>query len=304
MTIAIHTEGLYKTYGSLNAVCGLSITVKQGEVFGLLGPNGAGKSTVVDILRGATLPSGGQVHVFGDVPGAKCLRRCTGFLPAEMPRSRLSTVANFLATAARRSGIPRTELSDAVKEALRTVGLVDNATDRLVSLSSSMEQRLRVAAALVHRPDLVVLDEPASLLDLAGQQTIREIILGLQSRGTAVLLTANHVGEVEMCSNSIAIMKNGKAGFVGNPAEIFASATVIDVEVEKLNDAALSAIRTLAAKMKFQSVPIQQFSVWLKSDQDIPELASAIVTNGVRLGQLTPRRETVDERYRQVVESL
>ncbi len=304
MTEAIITEALTKAYGPEQVVHGLSITVNRGEVFGLLGPNAAGKSTVVDLLAGTLAPTSGAARLLGEAPGTKSLRRRVGFLPADLPNSRWLAGADYLAAYAKRAGMNRSEISIAVDAALKSAGCENKANIKLHLLSSSMHQRLRLAVALVTDPEVVVLDEPTSCLDNVGQRDVIEIVRQLQARDKSVLVTGNHLSELEMCCDTIAIMKNGHSKVVGKPTEMLANCTIVDVEVERLNDPALSAIREIGAKMKFHSVPIQRFSVWVKSGMDIPVIASAIVNCGVNLLQLTPRRETADELFIRLLESL
>ncbi len=304
MTDAIATEQLTKVYRGKEAVSKLSMTVEQGQVFGFLGPNGAGKTTTIQMLLGSISPTSGSALLFGEKPGSRNVRKRIGYLPERFQFHDFLTAREFLVFHGKLAGMSRGQLAAAVPAVLGRVGLADRANDRLRSFSKGMQQRAGLAQALIHDPDLIILDEPTSALDPLGRRDVRDIILELRSRGKTVLLNSHLLSEIEMTCDRVAIIKNGSVSVQGDVRDLLAFNSMVDIEVEQLNDAAMTAIRAIAAKIKFQDVPIRRFTAWVKREEDLPDLAAAIVQNGVRLSQFAPRRETLEELFLRIVDPV
>jgi ABC-2 type transport system ATP-binding protein len=209
---------LRKAYGSTEALRGVDLEVREGELFGLLGPNGAGKSTLVKIACGLVRPSGGTVQVAGRPAGTPEAHRALGYLaelfrfPDWLSADELLELHQRLAEsdggAAERAGL------------LELVGLTE-ATDRRVgAMSKGMQQRLGIAQAMVGSPRLLLLDEPTSALDPEGRRTVRGLLEELRSRGVAVLLNSHLLSEVELVCDRVAIIARGEVVAAGSPAEL------------------------------------------------------------------------------------
>ena len=202
-------RALVKRYGAVVAVDHVDLTVHAGDVYGFLGPNGAGKTTSLRMLLGLVRPTAGTVRVFGHDPAtdpATALRSVAGFVesPAFYPyltgRANLELVADYTARDAR----------GRIGEALETVDLADRARDRVGGYSFGMRQRLGIAAALVRKPRLLVLDEPTTGLDPAGMRDMRTLVRGLVEQGITVLLSSHLMDEVEDLCNRVAIINHGR----------------------------------------------------------------------------------------------
>ena len=216
-TPAIEVSGLRKRYGDHEAVRGIDITVRRGEVFGLLGPNGAGKTTTVEILEGYRSRSAGVVSVLGQDPAHRSieLRRRIGIVLQSggiyshiTPREALAHWASFYPH-------PR-----AVGEVLDLVGLRESADVRSRKLSGGQLRRLDFALALVGDPELIFLDEPTTGFDPEARRTAWETIRSLQDLGKTVLLTTHYLEEAQVLADRVAIVKDGRILAIGAPREL------------------------------------------------------------------------------------
>jgi ABC-2 type transport system ATP-binding protein len=209
--------GLSKRYGELEAVRGIDITVKRGEVFGLLGPNGAGKTTTVEILEGYRSRSGGEVTVLGHDPGkrSRALRQkigivlqSSGMYSHVTPREALAHWASFY---------PRPRDVD---EVIALVGLEAKADARSRTLSGGQLRRLDFALALVGDPELIFLDEPTTGFDPAARRDAWETVRNLREGGKTILLTTHYLDEAQALADRVAIVKDGRVLAVGPPQEL------------------------------------------------------------------------------------
>jgi ABC-2 type transport system ATP-binding protein len=219
---AVAARALRKTYGSLEAVAGVDVTVQAGDVYGYLGPNGAGKTTSLRMMLGLIRPTSGEVRLFGRDPVADpvaALAGVAGFVedPAFYPY--LSGRANLELLADLDGGGD----GGRVAEVLGIVELTGRAGDRVRGYSHGMRQRLGLAAALLRRPRLLVLDEPTTGLDPAGMRDMRALVRRLAADGITVLLSSHLMDEVEALCNRVAILRAGRVRYEGDLAEVTAA---------------------------------------------------------------------------------
>ena len=215
-----------KLFGDRAAVAGVDLTVGVGEVYGLLGPNGAGKTTFLRMLFGLIRPDAGVLRVFGrtwDEAGPAALDGVAGFVESPRFYPYLSGRRN-LQLLAGLDGVPRAEAEPLVDEALARVDLAGRDRDRVGGYSFGMRQRLGVAAALVRRPRLLVLDEPANGLDPAGIRDMRALVKELAATGLTVLLSSHNMDEVEEICDNVTVMRTGEVVYHGSIADLRASA--------------------------------------------------------------------------------
>ena len=211
---AISFQSVCKTYstprGGFRALDGVSFDIEEGEFFGLLGPNGAGKTTLISILAGLVRASAGRVLVHGhDVQQAYAIaRRQLGVVPQELVFDPFFTVREALRI---QSGYFGVKNNDAwIDELLSSLGLADKAGSNMRQLSGGMKRRVLVAQALVHRPPVIVLDEPTAGVDVELRQTLWQFIARLNREGHTVLLTTHYLEEAEALCSRIAMLKSGK----------------------------------------------------------------------------------------------
>jgi lipooligosaccharide transport system ATP-binding protein len=232
---AISLRGVVKRFGAVLAVDGLDLEVPVGTCFGLLGPNGAGKSTTMRMLTGQARADRGRIEVLGHpIPDeAKPARARMGLCPQESNLDIDLSVREVLDVFARLYRVPGAERDGAVERALSLAGLGARAGDRAMTLSGGMQRRLLIARALIHRPELVLLDEPTVGLDPQVRQEIWSLILALRQEGATVLMSTHYIEEAERLADRVAIMSAGRVVAEGTPARLIlehAGAQVLDVQ--------------------------------------------------------------------------
>jgi ABC-2 type transport system ATP-binding protein len=216
--VTISVRELRKSYGDLAAVDGISFEVSQGEFFGILGPNGAGKTTTLEIVEGLSKPDSGDVTVLGLpawprnralLPRIGVQLQASSFFERLTAREQIRTFASFYGVPAKRA--------DAM---LEIVGLTDSAAVRTEKLSGGQAQRLSIACALVHDPELLFLDEPTGSLDPQARRNLWDLLRDISSSGRTVVLTTHHMDEAELLCDRVAIMDHGRILKVGPPASL------------------------------------------------------------------------------------
>ena len=226
MQLAVESRALTRTFGPLIAVDSLTISVASGEVFGLLGPNGAGKTTVLKMLTTLLRPTSGTATVSGAdiVRHPLAVRRAIGYVPQLLSADGTLTGRENLLIFAKLYGMPRRERKVEVPAALAFMGL-DGAADRLVrQYSGGMIRRLEIAEAMLHRPQVVFLDEPTVGLDPVARQAVWDHIARLRAGwGTTIVLTTHYMEEADALCGRVAIMHRGRVVAGGSPAELKAS---------------------------------------------------------------------------------
>ncbi len=194
----------------LRAVDDVSFSVKSGEIFGLLGPNGSGKSTTLKVILGIFRPTSGTCKIFGAESSSVSARKNVGFLPEAPYFYGYLTGRELVRFYARMSGVPEKSLNSAIDSALEITGMTAAADRRVKTYSKGMLQRIGVAQAIVHDPQLVILDEPTAGIDPIGAAAIGKCILSMKERGKTVVLCSHLLGQVENICDRVAIMDRGK----------------------------------------------------------------------------------------------
>ncbi len=227
MAAHIEVERLSKTYRHpmkvwrlVHAVKNLSFSVEPGEIVGFVGHNGAGKTTTLKMLMGLIAPSAGTISLFGHRPGDPLVHSRIGFLPERPYFYDHLTGRELLRYFCGLSGIPARTSSGLIEATLKRVGLIDAGDLRLVHYSKGMLQRIGIAQAIVHGPEVVILDEPMSGLDPAGRREVKEIILSLKKEGRAILFSSHILSDIEDLSDRILIIEKGERRFFGTLSEI------------------------------------------------------------------------------------
>ena len=220
MTAAIEVRDVKKRFGSLQALDGISLRVDQGEFFGLLGPNGAGKTTLISTVAGLTRADSGSVTVMGhDVVGAyRDSRRSLGVVPQELVFDPFFTVRETLRF---QSGYFGLRHNDAwIDELMAHLDLTSKADANMRALSGGMKRRVLVAQALVHRPPVIVLDEPTAGVDVELRQTLWKFIASLNREGHTIVLTTHYLEEAESLCGRIAMLKGGRVVALDTTADL------------------------------------------------------------------------------------
>ena len=206
---AITLENVTKSYDSVTAVNGVNLRVRQGAILGLLGPNGAGKTTTIRMIMNILVPDEGSIKVL-DQPVNDRTRDLIGYLPEERglyPRMKVLDIIVFLAAL---HGLTEEEAARRAKEWLDRLGLAEWSGKKLVDLSKGMQQKVQFITAVIHKPPLVILDEPFSGLDPVNAATVEEIMLEMRSKGSTIVLSTHRMEQVERMCDSICLIDKGR----------------------------------------------------------------------------------------------
>ena len=243
--IILRTHKLKKHFGQVHAVDGVSISVSRGQVYGFLGPNGSGKTTTIGMILGLLHPTAGNISIFGDpvMPSQNIpLRRVGALVGAPSLVPFLSARQNLELLARLNSGLS----SGRVNEILEIVGLSEAADRRAGQFSSGMKQRLGLGMAVLHKPELLILDEPTNGMDPAGIREIRNLITNLSEQGVTVFLSSHLLNEVEQICDQVAVLKQGKIIAEGEVKHLLGKMAAVRVRVPSTLEAA-NCLRTLPA---------------------------------------------------------
>jgi ABC-2 type transport system ATP-binding protein len=243
---ALEITGLRKVYSQTAVLHDLTLAVAPGEVFGFLGPNGAGKTTTVKILMGLVRPTAGEARIFGLPAGDREARRRVGYLPENFRFHDWLTGAGLLDFHGQLAGLSAEERRARIPEVLRRVGLAGRGDARIRTYSKGMTQRIGLAQAIFHRPDLVLLDEPTSALDPLGRREVRDLIRSLRDDGITVFLNSHLLSEVEMVCDRVAIIDRGRVVRSGQLAELLSGVSELRVLVDRVDSELLAALKCLA----------------------------------------------------------
>ena len=268
--LAIEVEGLTKRYGDLFAVRDLDLAVPKGAVFGLIGPNGAGKSTTFLALASLLTPTSGRVKVGGHDPvaDARAVRACLGYMPDVMgvyDNLRVTEYLEFFAGAYR---LPKSSWPGLIEGLLELVDLTTKRDAMVDALSRGMKQRLSLARALVHDPEVLVLDEPARGLDPRARVELRELLVELRAMGKTVVVSSHILAELEEMCTEVAIMEAGRLLAVGTPRDIgdqLGGGRMVKVrlaggEVQEHAVASEADQQALLARLVAEGLPVVEFT--------------------------------------------
>ena len=257
----VNVQDLRKSYRSWSwglrkeqeALRGVSLQAYSGEVFGLLGPNGAGKTTLIKVLLGVVKPTKGSASLFGMPVGSSHARQRVGYLPESLRVDRHHTARSALKYYGRMSGMESSDIARRSDELLELVGLTGRDRESVRRFSKGMYQRLGLAQALMHDPDLLVLDEPTDGLDPVGRNEVRQVIDRLRDDGKTIFLNSHILQEVELVCTRVAILAKGKIKAVG-PIDTLGSDEKGNVVIHlmrtdlKTDDHQVNALRDLVVR--------------------------------------------------------
>jgi ABC-2 type transport system ATP-binding protein len=297
---AVRFESVSKTYrtprGDFQALQDVSFDIEAGEFFGLLGPNGAGKTTLISILAGLGRASGGRVTVLGHdvVTDYAAARKSLGIVPQELVFDPFFSVRETLRI---QSGYFGVRGDDAwIDELLANLGLADKADVNMRQLSGGMKRRVLVAQALVHRPPVIVLDEPTAGVDVELRQTLWAFIARLNREGHTVLLTTHYLEEAEALCGRIAMLKQGRVVALDRTANLLAGTAhqMLRFKTDQTLPAALAAL----ARVTGRSVQLTAHDA-----AEVEALLAALRTAGVRVEELEIGRADLEDVFIEIMQS-
>jgi ABC-2 type transport system ATP-binding protein len=300
MTAALHIEDVHKWFGSHQVLDGFSLRVALGEVVGLLGPNGCGKSTVLNIVCKLLAPDTGQVHLMGE-PLNKLRYRARGLVGVCTQHSALYPdllPAENLHFFARLYGLTEIERKQQVAELMHRFELEKFASTRVGQLSGGWQQRLHLAVALIHRPKLLVLDEPTAAVDLEARMDLWRLIEGLRNSGTTILLTSHHLGEAQRLCSRVAMMRSGKVVAEGSVPDLLARIpghVVAKVQSDN-NEAVVQRAMDLGWAVRQHA---GQMRLLLPQDLSLRDIVDAL--DGTQVSAVSVQPVTLEDAYLEVV---
>ncbi len=240
---ALEVRDLKKSYGAVRALEGVTLSVGKGEIYGLLGRNGAGKTTLVKILLSIVRPTSGDARLLERPVSDPAARERVGYLPEDHRFPEYHTAESALDFYGALSGVPGDERRRRIPELLKRMELTDAATRKIRTYSKGMKQRLGLAQALLHDPEVVFLDEPTDGVDPVGRKQVRDLLLELKSRGRTIFLNSHLLGEVEQVCDRVGIMEKGRLVKEGTVESLTRRANVVEVKVEGLAEAAWAGLK-------------------------------------------------------------
>ena len=250
MSTIVDVKSLVKRFGELAAVDDVSFSIEEGEVFGLLGPNGAGKTTTISMVSCLIEPAAGSITVDGHevATAPAAVKASLGIVPQEVALYPTLTAAENLSFWGQMYGLSGAALKTAVAEALELAGLADRAKERVEKYSGGMKRRINIAAGILHRPKVLLMDEPTVGIDPQSRNHILETVKNLNAAGMTVLYTSHYMEEVEYLCNRIAIMDHGKiiaSGTLNELRDVVGGMDVVDVKVTEVTDGVLERVSAI-----------------------------------------------------------
>lgn len=291
---AIETVALRKQFGSKVAVRSLSLQVRRGEIFGFLGPNGAGKSTSIKMLLGLVRPTSGEAQILGQPFSNVEIRRKIGFLPEDFRFYDWLTASELLALHGRLCGLTPAQLRERVPLYLELVGLAPHRDRRLRGFSKGMMQRIGLAQALIHEPELVFLDEPTSGLDPMGRHLVREIIRNERKRGATVFLNSHLLGEVEITCDTVVFIKHGEVIGSRDLHDAPEGEIHVHVRANNLRQEILPGLAQWTTSVQWQA---EHLSLCTNSMDPLPEILRYLVASNVDVFEFTPERLSLEQSF-------
>jgi ABC-2 type transport system ATP-binding protein len=215
----VEFESVSKSFAEKDVIRDISFLVKQGEIFGLLGPNGAGKTTLIRLLLDIIRPEVGEIHVFGN-PLISAAKNRIGYLPEERGLYRKTKTLDILVYLAQLKGIPKKQAQLNAESLLKSLKLYEHRGKKVEELSKGMQQKIQLLCAIIHNPELVILDEPFSGLDPISTKAVKDKILGLRTSGKTVILSTHMMEHAQTLCDRILILNKGRRVLYGTVDEI------------------------------------------------------------------------------------
>lgn len=296
MTTALEINDIHKAFGKHKVLDGFSLRLERGEILGLLGPNGCGKSTVLNIICRLLLPDVGQISLMGQPLNRMnnkdrslvgfCTQRCALY-PDLFPAENLHFFGRI-------HGLSAHECQQRVAELMRTFSLNTFAETRVGQLSGGWQQRLHLAAALIHQPALLVLDEPTAAVDVEARSGLWRLIEDLRDRGMTILLTSHHLAEAEKLCNKVALMRNGKVVVSGSVADLLVRMPGQAVAMVQSEDP-----ETISQRAMLRGWTVRQqaghIKLFLPQNLDLRDIMEALA--GAKLTSLSVQPVSLDDAY-------
>lgn len=302
--ITLSARNLIRRFGQREVIHGVSLELRHGEVLGLLGHNGAGKSTTLQMLAGALLPHSGTIEICGFdlIRQPQTAKAKIGFLPETPPLYREMSVNDFLIFVAKLHRIPRAQITNALTEAKRRCGLQDSGKKIIGTLSKGYQQRVGIAQAIIHQPEVIILDEPTVGLDPSQIRDIRALIRELGNMHS-VILSTHLLGEVESICDRVEIMHHGRLIYGGSSTKMQQYGSQSGFIVTLLAPPALSELQAIADVQQVDPLSTTQFRI-LHAANTNPSVAllALAAQHDWQAEQLVPLRARLEDVFMQITQ--
>lgn len=304
---------VFKTFGKIKALQGISFTVQRGDIFGYLGPNGAGKTTTIRIILGLLKPDSGQATILGNpsINLPSWIKRKIGVvLESDGLYPYLSAEKNLIFFG-KIYGLPEKKIHEKVKNLLRFAELYDRRDDLIVKFSRGMKRRLALARALLNDPEIIICDELTAGLDPSQQQIVRQLIKRIATEsGTTIFFSSHNLDEVQKICNRVAIINHGKLLLCGFVKEILSglsqeSTIFFSFPSNDETECAIKILKLLKneiSNMNFERISIQEVKVNISNETDISRILKAFIQEGIHIKELRRSYQSLEELYFKVIE--
>ena len=302
--ITLSARNLIRRFGQREVIHGVSLELRHGEVLGLLGHNGAGKSTTLQMLTGTLLPHSGEIEIggFDLTRQSQKAKAQIGFLPETPPLYREMSVNDFLIFAAKLHRIPRAQIADALTETKRRCGLQDNGKKIIGTLSKGYQQRVGIAQAIIHQPEVIILDEPTVGLDPSQIRDIRALIRELGNIHS-VILSTHLLGEVESICDRVEIMHHGRLIYGDSSTKMQQYGSQSGFIVTLLAPPALSELQVIADVQQVDPLSATQFRILHAANTNPSAALLALAAQyGWQAEQLVPLQTRLEDVFMQITQ--
>jgi len=299
-TNAIEVSGLRKQYRAVTALDGIDFNVGYGELFGLLGPNGAGKTTTVKILLDLTRATTGEAKLAGLSTRDPESRRRVGYLPEGHKIPNYLTARQTLHIFGKMSGVDDATIKRRTGELLEKLNIAKWIDMRVKKFSKGMTQRLGLATALIHAPNVLLLDEPTDGVDPVGRREIRDFLREEAKNGTAVLLNSHLLSEIELTCDRVAVLRSGKVVAAGKVEELTRKSEKYKIVATPIDDGLVAAFRESGASVERVNGHIE---LSVQDLQHLNTLVDQLRSRGALLSEVSPVRSTLEDVFVDLVKA-
>ncbi len=299
----IETADLRKRYGPIEALKGVSLRVEKGQIYGLLGQNGAGKTTLIKVLLGIVKLTDGRASLLDAPAGAVEVRRRVGYLPEDHAFPGYHTGYSLMDYYGALYGVPAAERAKKIPDTLELVGIAGRMHSKIKTYSKGMKQRLGIAQALMHDPELIILDEPTDGVDPMGRKEIRDLMGQLKAKGHTIFLNSHLLGEVELICDRVAILQKGVVVREGTIDELTKTKGTYVLGLMSGQTFPADAVAQLGFPVRPLPDTAGHFEVTLVEGKTIEPVMKLLAERGLTVVHIVEKKQSLEDVFMKTVES-